>query len=358
VSARTALSLSLNTPAVRVLRLLGYPRTRGLFNELGFEHIDRDSSHYTDSLILGGCEVTLIELAAAYRSLAIGGVYAPLRWTRGSAPTGKKVLSPESSWMVSDILQDERRLIPLYQDIFKDKNRVIAFKTGTSHGLRDAWSAGFTRRLTIVVWFGVPDGRQDKSLIGLDAAAPVMLKLFQELWGISDETRPKCPDGVYERKVCALSGALPGKFCPKTINDYAIKDVSSMEMCGIHKNIGGKLVTQLPRELDNWFQFKNRGDVSSHGIKITRPFSKRSIIKNGDSSVMRVFFSAEGELPHYWYLDGRFQAVDQDGAGLFMDVPRGRHKASVLSGEMSDAVEFEVITPGDRAADQSFNILN
>jgi penicillin-binding protein 1C len=358
VTARSALALSLNTPAVRVLRMLGYPATRSLFNELGFSHINKNSSYYADSLVLGGCEVTLLELAAAFKTLANEGNYTPLKWTKGDDPAGKRIYTPEAAWITANILQDERRLIPLYQETHKDNNQLVSFKTGTSHGLRDGWSAGFSKRFTIIVWFGIPDGRPSDALVGLDIAAPAMLKIFKGVWTNDDATEALRPSGLYTRHVCALSGLPPGRYCLQTVKDFAIKDISPTILCELHKNVDGRLVTQFPKELDNWFQYKGRSEIPTTGIKITRPFDGRTIAKESPASMIRIFFSAEGPTPHYWYIDGRFQNIDTIGNGLFFDIPIGHHRAAVLSGQDSDSINFDVSDTGWTNRDTQLNIIN
>ncbi|MDR0616039.1 MAG: penicillin-binding protein 1C [Synergistaceae bacterium] len=358
VSARTALSLSLNTPSVRVLRKLGYSKIRSLFNELGFSYIDKESSHYTDSLVLGGCEVTLLQLAASYRALAGSGKFTPLKWTKDGSLKAREVFSVEAAWLTANILQDEKRLTPLYQQIFKETNRIIAFKTGTSHGLRDAWSAGFSNSFTVVVWFGAPDGTPDGRLVGLELAAPAMLHILKEISSERDGIEAPRPAGIYARKVCSLSGAPAGKYCPQTIMDFAIKDVSDVSLCDIHKFSGGRIVTQLPKELDVWMQTRGRSDIPSSGIKITRPFQNRKIIMHdNDKGTAKVLFAAEGRLPHYWYLDGKFLSADTTGGGLLADVPAGRHKVSVLSGSESDDRQFEIISADVTATKDGLKVL-
>jgi penicillin-binding protein 1C len=358
MSARNALSLSLNAPAVRVLRMVGYAQTLSALKELGFSHIDKDSVYYSDSLALGGCDVTLLELANAYRTLAAGGNLSPLRWTEGTPQSYKRIFLPETAWMTSDILFDEKRLMPLYQQIFSETEIFIAFKTGTSHGLRDAWSAGYTDRLTIVVWFGIPDGRAHSSLVGLEAAAPVMLKIFRELWREGDSKPRQRPSGIYSRDVCALSGLPPSKACPHIMKDYAISDISPNSLCPIHKNIDGTLVTQWPKELDDWIQMKGRNSRLGEGIRITRPTGNKKIIAEKNKLNTRLFFVAEGPLPHYWYLDGKFIGMDKNGSGLFSDTSIGLHRASVLSMNASDTVEFNVVENSPRNFGNAEKILN
>ncbi|MDR3321195.1 MAG: penicillin-binding protein 1C [Synergistaceae bacterium] len=358
VSARSALSLSLNTPAVRVLRMIGYPGALDIYARLGFRHIDKRSSHYADSLVLGGCETTLLELASAYSTLARGGIYNALNWTSGNKSGAKKIFSPEASWIITNILQDERRLIPLYQQLFKDNSHAIAFKTGTSHGLRDAWCAGYSRRLTIVIWFGIPDGSPDDHLVGLDVAAPPMLKVFRELWNPVENTNPPAPQGIFIRKVCALSGAQPNRYCGVLVNDYAIKDISSLKICAIHKFKDDRVMLEMPEELSRWTQLKERVNIQNDGVKIVRPVRGGRFVANGDNGDVRLFFSAEGNPPYYWYIDGAYAGVDTIGDGIFFDLLKGSHRVSVLSGSNSDFMNFAVIDASRTESEPEANILN
>jgi penicillin-binding protein 1C len=344
VSARTALSNSLNAPAVRVLRMVGYPYAKTLLNMFGFEKIDRDPSYYTDSLALGGCETTLMELASAYRALASGGGYMPLRWSESGKEFSKRIISPEAAYLVTDILQDERRLAPIYQELFQEKNQSIAFKTGTSYGLRDAWCMGFTRNYTVGIWVGSPDGTGFSELVGMSAATPIMLKVAREIWDDSELPFER-PPGVYKRYVCALSGELPTRNCPRTLSDLAIKDVTKIALCPLHKNIDGRVYIAWPPELKNWMRREENIAASNNPIKIIRPASGHTVVLRRETGTERIFLSAEGDAPHYWYLDGKFVGISPKGEGLFADVSSGNHRASVISGESIDTVSFEARTP-------------
>jgi penicillin-binding protein 1C len=358
VNARGALSLSLNTPAVRVLRMIGYPDALNTYARLGFTHIDNSSTHYADSLVLGGCEVTLLELAAAYSALARGGIYKALNWTNDDKSGTKKIFSTEASWITTNILQDERRLIPLYQQLFKDNNQTIAFKTGTSHGLRDAWCAGYSRRLTIILWFGIPDGSPSDHLVGLNIAAPTMLRIFRDLWNSEENIKATIPQGVFIRKVCALSGAPPGRYCRSVVNDYAIRDISSLKICEIHKIKDGAVVVEMPEELSRWAQLRGRVEEQNIGVKIIRPVRGGRFVAHAKSNEARLFFSAEGASPFYWYIDGKFAGVDSSGDGIFFNILKGPHRASVLSATQSDSVNFDVITSLREESESGVNILN
>jgi hypothetical protein len=96
-------------------------------------------------------------------------------------------------------------------------------------------------------------------------------------------------------------------------------------------------------------------------IKIIRPSPGHTVILQKPHGVERIFLSAEGDYPQYWYLDGKFVGVCENDDGIFADVSSGVHKASVLSGETSDTVSFEVKAPNEIRRDpipQRDNIIN
>ena len=116
VSTRVALAESLNAPAVRVLRLAGPDRVLQLMRECGLAHLVQPATHYGDSLILGGCEVTVLEALEAYTALASLGRHRPLSLTptplstKGPRMEGTRIASEAACWIVSDIL-DNRSLL-------------------------------------------------------------------------------------------------------------------------------------------------------------------------------------------------------------------------------------------------------
>jgi penicillin-binding protein 1C len=249
--------------------------------------------------------------------------------------------------------------MPIYQEIFQKKNMLVAFKTGTSYGFRDAWCLGYTKNYTVGIWVGSPPGIGDSNLVGMYAATPIMIKVAGEIWN-DTETSFVRPRGILIRDVCSLSGALPTKDCPQTVRDLAIKNVTKPTLCQLHKKIDGRLYIAWPPQFSNWLLNYENVFTAQNSVKIIRPVSGHTVIlQNGESE--RVFLSAEGDAPHYWYLDGKFIGISPDGRGLFADVARGSHKASVLSGESSDTVSFEVKNPSEineNLKGQNLNILN
>ena len=117
----------------------------------------------------------MLEQANAYRSLANGGRFAPLR-LRASDPTGSErtVLSPQAAWIVSDILSDaSARSTTFGVDSALRLPFWAAVKTGTSKAMRDNWCVGFTGQFTVAVWVGNLEGDSMKAVSGTSGAAPV-----------------------------------------------------------------------------------------------------------------------------------------------------------------------------------------
>ena len=158
MSVRTALAGSLNIPAVRTLILAGVEPFRERLHQLGYvEGLTESGDYYGFSLALGSAEVSLLEQANAYRTLANGGTWSPLRLRLDDpvAEGGRVVVRREAAWIVADILSDRgARAVTFDFDGPLSTPYWSAVKTGTSKNLRDNWCIGFTRRHTIAVWVG------------------------------------------------------------------------------------------------------------------------------------------------------------------------------------------------------------
>ncbi len=183
VSLREALVDSLNIPAVELLDEVGYRVLHELLRESGLKTLSPDPDRYGLSLTLGSPDVRLLELANAYAMLGRLGIYKPFSLSEGegNAP-GRRLLSDGAAYIVADILSDDLRLQAggLYRDA-KQAPR-IAFKTGTSYGQRDAWTFAYNPEYTVGVWLGNFNGKSSKALVGLEAATPVAVRIFDWLY--------------------------------------------------------------------------------------------------------------------------------------------------------------------------------
>jgi penicillin-binding protein 1C len=198
VSVRTALGASLNVPAVRTLVLVGVEAFRDRLHNLGYAGITKDGEYYGYSLALGSAEVSLLEQAQAYRALATGGQWSPLR-IRADDPvsTPRAVLAPDASFIVGDILSDRAaRVVTFGLDSSLSTSFWSAVKTGTSKDMRDNWCIGYTAGFTVAVWVGNFEGDSMHDVSGVTGAAPVWRDIVDGLHPAGGSLAPARPSGV------------------------------------------------------------------------------------------------------------------------------------------------------------------
>jgi penicillin-binding protein 1C len=197
VSARSALAGSLNVPAVRTLLLVGVDRFRDRLWDSGYRGLVEDGAYYGFSLALGSAEVTLVEQADAYRSLAQAGAWSPVRLTdKDPHDPARAVTTPQAAWLVSDMIADPNaRAATFGLDSALRLPFWAAVKTGTSKAMRDNWCIGFTRRYTVAVWVGNLEGDAMRAVSGTSGAAPVWRDVMLALDGQGDGPPPR-PDGI------------------------------------------------------------------------------------------------------------------------------------------------------------------
>ena len=173
VSARRALQLSLNVPAVALLEKIGASRLSARLAQAGAPLVLPKGEAPGLAMALGGVGVKLTDLAMLYAGLARGGMALPLvELMEDRVPSAPvRLIDPVAAWYVGNALIGS----PPPENAVGGR---IAYKTGTSYGYRDAWSVGYDGRLTIGVWVGRPDGAPVPGLIGRVAAAPILFDAF------------------------------------------------------------------------------------------------------------------------------------------------------------------------------------
>ena len=212
VSARTALAGSLNVPAVRTLLLVGVEAFRDRLWDTGYRGLVEDGDYYGFSLALGSAEVTLAEQVAAYRALASGGLWAPLRFTPGAAPAPRRVTSPQAAWLVSDMLADANaRAVTFGLDSALRLPFWAAVKTGTSKAMRDNWCVGFSSRYVVGVWIGNAEGDSMHAVSGTSGAAPVWRDVMRALHADAPGRAPAPPSGIEARRVAFAGTSEPAR---------------------------------------------------------------------------------------------------------------------------------------------------
>ncbi len=214
VSARTALASSLNVPAVRVALLLGPDALFGKLNEAGLR-LSESGGFHGHALALGSADVTLLDLANAYRMLANGGVLTPPRWQPGAAAgTPRRVFDRATAYIVADMLADPAaRATTFGFDSPLVTRGWAAVKTGTSKDLRDNWCLGFSSRFTVGVWVGNASGAPMHAVSGIAGAAPVWHAVMAALHADEPSLAPAAPPGlVSQGGEWYLPGTEPGRL--------------------------------------------------------------------------------------------------------------------------------------------------
>ncbi|MDB5756744.1 MAG: penicillin-binding protein, partial [Burkholderia sp.] len=197
VSLRTALASSLNIPAVRTLVAVTPERLFQRLQALGF-NLRESGDYYGYSLALGSADVSLLALTNAYRALAAGGRYQPVR-TVLAAPAGRSAaaIDPGTAWIVGDILSDPgARARTFGMDSVLSTRSWSAVKTGTSKDMRDNWCIGYSARYTVGVWVGNASGAPMWNVSGVSGAAPIWQDVMQWLHTGAPAPQPPAPDGV------------------------------------------------------------------------------------------------------------------------------------------------------------------
>jgi penicillin-binding protein 1C len=208
VSARNALAGSLNVPAVRTLLLVGVEPFRDRLWDIGYRGLVEDGQYYGFSLALGSAEVTLLEQADAYRALANGGNWTPLRLTTDDPrPPARRITSAQAAWLVSDMIADpDARTQTFGPDSALRLPFWAAVKTGTSKAMRDNWCIGFSDRFTVAVWVGNLEGDPMRAVSGTSGAAPVWRDLMMALHADRPGRAPTRPNGIEQRRIAFGSG--------------------------------------------------------------------------------------------------------------------------------------------------------
>lgn len=238
VSAQDALIRSRNIPAVGVAARLSKPDLYDFMKMAGVSRL-ASKDHYGLALVLGGGEVTLEELIQLYAMLANGGVWQPLEYQvkadASTANTGTRLLSEEAAFIVLDMLRKTPR-----PDTELPARPTIAWKTGTSWGFRDAWTAGVFGRYVLVVWTGNFDGTGNPALVGIEAAAPLFLRMVDAIRAARldpGEMLMRQPFDLRQVEVCTASGDLADDLCTTRTHTWFIAGKSPIRRSTLHRTV-------------------------------------------------------------------------------------------------------------------------
>lgn len=246
VSAQDALIRSRNVPAVALAARLSRPSLYEFLKLAGVQKMQAES-HYGLSLVLGGGEVTMEELAQLYAMLANRGEWRALRYLEEGARAANNaaqadsrdkpltLLSPAAAFVTQDMLRQTPR-----PDTYAPARPAVAWKTGTSWGFRDAWTAGVFGRYVLVVWVGNFDGSSNPAFIGVEAAAPLFFRIIDALRAERldpGEMAHPVPADLQRVEVCTASGDLPNDACPVRTQAWFIPGKSPIRTSTLHRKL-------------------------------------------------------------------------------------------------------------------------
>jgi penicillin-binding protein 1C len=254
VPANEALAMSLNVPSVRLLQDYGVEKFYKKLQQLNQHKVNRPAASYGLSLTLGGAECSLWEVTHAYASMANTlNFYSKNSSTYRTNEFKINTILPEKAEHFGALTQES----PVFgagalYHTFKALKKVnrpqselnwqfysgaqpIAWKTGTSHGFKDAWAIGVTPRFAVGIWVGNTDGEGRPGLTGVKASAPIMFEIFSKLPVSEDFEIPY--DDLIKKNICRHSGMLAGLQCPETEELYIPRQGEKTSTCSFHRTV-------------------------------------------------------------------------------------------------------------------------
>lgn len=368
VTSSYALLNSLNIPAVRLLQEIGVSSFVSLLHRAGMDEIYKRKRKLGLSMILGGCDVTLAELAGAYTVFAHSGYKKPVHFFKPDEEESMdsiQVLDPSATYLTATILSAlQRSDFPAGYSGDANLPR-IGWKTGTSFGKRDAWAIGFSARYTIGVWIGNFDNTGSPNLSGAESAVPLLIDLFNAIDRDSGKRWFQRPESTGRRKVCSYTGKLPGKLCLSLTDDYYIKGISSGAVCDLEQEVyvnndatisyckeclpdSGflkKVYPIYPAELTLWYELQKSpyshppehnpsctARFNSDGPKILSPTESYTYYIDSESSTEVLFQAASSPKirKHYWYVDDEFYTASPPSQKVFFKLKPGFIKVTCV----------------------------
>ena len=367
VTLTEALSRSLNLPFVDLVQLLGVESFRGELGRMDVAHARVAPGQYGLSLIAGGMELTPLELAGMYATLAEDGAYQPLRLVVDVAPVATTpIFNAGAAFLTRETLaKKDRPDFPRRRDTATPPE--IHWKTGTSFGFRDAWAAGSGPQYTAVVWTGNVDMKGTSDLVGSESAAPL---LFDVLEGLRDRSRtpvpPTPPADLTPIEVCAYSGHVPSESCTARVSVLAPVHSVPTKPCPFHhayevdratgravlpscRVSGGdyerKSFIVLPSAVTAWFVSRNRvlpeqpafADNCSADPNLTPPAILMpslgqivTLLPGVPTDRQDIPFSASSRSAQLaWFVDGEHIGTVRSNERLFWTPTAGTHEIVV-----------------------------
>jgi penicillin-binding protein 1C len=245
LSAVQALIRSRNIPAVYLNSRLKNPNFYAFLKQAGISKMAGEN-HYGLALALGGGEVTMMEEAKLYAMLANGGVMHEIRTRKEqSVNEGIQFLSKETVFITLDMLSNMPRADSAAAEV---QRLPIYWKTGTSWGFKDAWSAGIVGQYVLIVWLGNFDNSGNPAFVGADSAAPLFFNIVNSLQATQKlyDVNKIIPSGVKMVDVCLSSGDLATVWCKRKGKSWFIPGISPIKVDTVYRPVVIDKKTNLP----------------------------------------------------------------------------------------------------------------
>jgi membrane peptidoglycan carboxypeptidase len=326
VTVRESLGSSYNIPAVLALEDVGLEAFRQLMGDAGLTDLV-DNSQVDLSITLGGGEVRLLDLAAAYSIFPNGGYRidpsmilkvtsrdGDVLYEWDAPELNRRVLDDRVAYLITDILSDNNARIPSFgEHSALQIGRPSAAKTGTTTDFRDNWVMGYTPNLVVGVWVGNADNTPMVEVTGVSGAGPIYNQFMREVLLGQPELDFARPDGLTRLEVCALSGKLPTPQCAL-------------------RNLEWFIPGTQPTDYDDWYQEFTIDRRTGLLADDTTPNEDR---------VTRTYLILPQEARDWGVRNG----IDAPPDESMVAVPRGDDDLRLLEPDPYTVFEFSPITP-------------
>ena len=383
ISAKRALSKSLNVPTVRMLQEFGLENFYSYLKKLQLKDLRKSANYYGLTLALGGAESNLWDLCKSYASMASTvnhytenssryfknefcepTFYTDKKIDFGEKSSEKIIFDAASIYLTFESLKEVNRPNSDENWEFFDSSKQVAWKTGTSFGFRDAWAIGTTKDYVVGVWVGNADGEGRPGLVGVQAAAPILFDVFDKL--PNSEWFEKPFDEMTEIEICNRSGYRATEICEEkktefiqnaglktapcpyhiTVNVDFLEKNQINTSCESLENIKQKSWFVLPPLMEYYYKDKNPfykslpkfrndclGEVKN-AMKFIYPTEKTTIFlpKNFDGKknelILKVAHSNK-EAVLFWYIDNTFLGTTNELHQFAVNLKKGNYTISV-----------------------------
>ncbi|HNS28933.1 MAG TPA: penicillin-binding protein 1C [Tenuifilaceae bacterium] len=389
VPASRALSRSLNVPAVRMLYQYGVAPFHHLLKGLGLTTITRSADNYGLSLILGGAEATLWDLAGVYAGMARTlnhfrklesrydkSDYRAPAYVKSTKESPRQliqfhsILDASAIYFTFDAMRNVARPDELVGWRYFASSRSVAWKTGTSFGHRDAWAIGLNPRYVVAVWVGNASGEGRPNLTGISAAAPILFDVFEML--------PPSPwfempvDDMARVAICRYSGHRASPICEPVDTVWIPMKGLETTACPYHRivhlnpekifRVTDRCMSVSEMVLESWFIlppamewfYKSKNPHYSvlppyekgcepeqesapmallyprvSGVTITIP---RDLDGKPGEAVFEAAHRIDGTTI-YWHLDGEYMGATKSFHRMAFNPGAGLHRLTLVDGE-------------------------